>query len=176
MNRILPDLGDAFEQHILIVQHLSADSDSFLAAHFSKLCRGKVLEAEDKLTPEPGTIYFAPANYHMMVEVNGTIALSVQERVNFSRPSIDVLFETAAEAYFDKLIGVILTGANNDGTAGLKRIKELGGLAVVQSPESAEAYAMPESAMENVEVDHVVPLEEMGHFLKSLLLDNHEES
>ena len=113
-------------------------------------------------------IYFAPPNYHLLVEYNQAIALSTEERVNFSRPSIDVLFETAADAYLDELVGVVLTGANSDGAAGMARIKQFGGLAVVQSPETAEAEAMPRAAIEAADVDYILPLNEIGCFLNSL--------
>lgn len=169
LNQVLPQLGSYFPQHVMIVQHMRPDADNFLADHFNKLCQATVKEAEDKETPQPGTIYFAPANYHLMVEADKRFALSGQERVNFSRPSIDVLFETAAEAYLEKLVGVILTGANSDGTAGLIKIKNMGGLTVVQSPQTAEAHAMPQSAIENLEVDHIIPLDAMGAFLNSLI-------
>jgi len=152
----------------LIVQHITAAGGNYLVEHFSSSCSLPVVEAEDKQRIEPGTIYFAPANYHLLVERQKSLALSVEAKVNFSRPSIDVLFETAAEAYCHHLVGVVLTGANGDGAAGLARVREMGGLTVVQAPETAEAPAMPLAAIESTQVDHVLGLAEIGPFLGAL--------
>jgi two-component system chemotaxis response regulator CheB len=116
----------------------------------------------------PGMAYLAPPNYHLLLEPDRTFTLTIDERVNYARPSIDVLFETAAEAYKDKLIGIILTGANNDGSKGLKKIKEFGGLAIVQDPETAEVASMPRAAILTSVVDHIIPLEEIAPLLNSL--------
>ncbi|PSW07194.1 chemotaxis protein CheB [Photobacterium lipolyticum] len=168
LEKILPVLKPTFSLPVLVVQHISPTSENYLPIHFSNHCMLEVKEAEDKEHIEGSVVYFAPPNYHLMVECDRAIALSTDERVNFSRPSIDVLFETAAEAYQDELIGIVLTGANSDGAAGLIKIKQLGGLVVVQSPETAEAQAMPKAAIEAVEVDHILPLNEIGHFLNIL--------
>lgn len=168
LDKILPALGRTFSLPVLVVQHVSPTSENYLPIHFSQRCLLEVKEAEDKEQIEGGVIYFAPPNYHLLVEYNQAIALSTEERVNFSRPSIDVLFETAADAYLDELVGVVLTGANSDGAAGMARIKQFGGLAVVQSPETAEAEAMPRAAIEAADVDYILPLNEIGCFLNSL--------
>ena len=168
LEQILPILSHTFPLPVLVVQHVSPTADNYLPIHFSPRCALTVKEAEDKEPIEAGVIYFAPPNYHLMVEYDRTIALSVDERVNFSRPSVDVLFETAAEAYQQGVTGVILTGANFDGAAGLSKIKQLGGMAVVQSPETAEASAMPKAAIEAVEADYILPLDQIGQFLNSL--------
>lgn len=168
LEKILPALDRDFSMSVCIVQHLSPQSENYLPVHFATRCRIKVKEAEDKEIAELGVVYFAPPNYHLMLETERTLALSVEERVNFSRPSIDVLFETAAEAYGDELIGIILTGANADGARGLATIKNNGGLAIVQSPESAEAPTMVEAALRATTVDHVLELEEIGPLLNSL--------
>lgn len=165
---ILPELDRAFPLPVLIVQHMRPDSDGFLWQYLNNLSRVSVKEAEDKETIEPKTVYIAPPDYHLLVEPDRTLALSAAERVNFSRPSIDVLFETAAEVYQKRLIGVILTGANADGSMGLRKIKRYAGLAVVQSPESAESGTMPRSAIQAVAVDHIVPLDKLGQFLNTL--------
>jgi len=170
--QILPKFKKDFPLAVLIVQHMRRDSDGFLWRHLDTLSRLTVKEAEDKEAIQPQTVYIAPPDYHLLVEPDRTLSLSAEARVNFSRPSIDVLFETAAETYQQRLIGVILTGANNDGTRGLKTIKSYGGLAVVQSPESAESDAMPRSAIEEVAVDHIVPLDRMGQFLNDLAYGN----
>lgn len=166
--KILPQLEADFPLPILIVQHMRPDSDGFLWRHLDNLCRLSVKEAEDKEAIRPGTVYIAPPDYHLLVEPDRTLTLSADDRVNFSRPSIDVLFETAAEVYQQRLVGVILTGANNDGTHGLQTIKSYAGLAVVQSPESAESDTMPRSAIESIVVDHIVPLDRLGQFLNDL--------
>lgn len=166
---ILPQLDALFPIPIYIVQHISPDSDNYMALHFDRRCRMDVKEAEDKEVPRPATVYFAPPNYHLMIEYDRTLSLSIEPRVNFSRPSVDVLFETAAEAYTDKLLGIILTGANNDGAVGLAKVKRFGGYAIVQSPDTAEADAMPSAAIDATEVDQVLPLDEIGSFIKSLV-------
>ncbi len=119
---------DDFAVPVMVVQHRGRDRDAndFICRHLAGFCGSDVREAEDKEPVRPGHIYIAPPNYHLMVEMNRTLSLSVDPPVNFSRPSIDVLFETAAEVYKDKLVGVVMTGANNDGSTGLKKIKRLG--------------------------------------------------
>jgi len=175
LNEILPALSSAFRLPVLVVQHISPSSDSYLPVHFSVRIALRSKEAEDKEPILGGTIFFAPPNYHMMVECDRTIALSVDPKVNFSRPAIDVLFETAAETYRDRLIGVVLTGGNSDGARGLARIKELGGLAIVQSPGTAEAQAMPLAAIEATKVDHVLPLDRIGSLINSICTSGDNE-
>jgi len=168
LDRILPQLPRDFCVPILIVQHIGADSESYLPTHFDVRCAMKVKEAEDKERIQRGKIYFAPPNYHLMVEHDHCIALSIDAKVNYSRPSIDVLFETAAITYRQKLIGVVLTGANHDGARGLARIKQYGGLTIVQDPDTAEVDTMPRAAMEATDVDKVLPLNDIASFLNKL--------
>jgi two-component system chemotaxis response regulator CheB len=130
-----------------------------------------VREAEDKDELAPGSVYLAPPDYHTLIESDGTIALSTEEHVRYARPSIDVLFRSAAEAYRERCVGVVLTGANEDGAEGLALIKELGGVAVVQDPRTAERREMPSAAIEATNADLVLPLEEIGLFLRGLLLE-----
>ena len=165
---VLPKLDKDMTLPVMIVQHQSHDSDDFLVRYFDDLCRHSVKEVEDKMPVESGTIYFAPANYHLLVEPDKTFSLSTEARVNYSRPSIDVLFESAADTYMDRLVGIILTGANSDGTNGATRIKELGGLIIAQDPETAEADAMPMSVIKHVQVDHILALNRIGDFINSL--------
>ena len=165
---VLPKLDKDMTLPVMIVQHQSHDSDDFLVRYFDDLCRHSVKEVEDKMPVESGTIYFAPANYHLLVEPDKTFYLSTEARVNYSRPSIDVLFESAADTYMDRLVGIILTGANSDGTNGAARIKELGGLIIAQDPETAEADAMPMSVIKHVQVDHILALNRIGDFINSL--------
>src|ERR1035437_2700739 len=128
-----------FDTPIIIVQHIGPRSGSLLIKLLNDKSNLHIKEADEKEKIEHGIVYIAPPNYHLLIERNKTFSLTVDERVNFARPSIDVLFESAAEAYKNKLIGVILTGSNNDGTNGLKRIKEYGGLTIVQDPATAES-------------------------------------
>jgi len=156
---------------ILIVQHLSPDSDSFLPTYLDEHSRLRAKEAEDKESLMAGVVYVAPPNYHLLVEANETLSLCAGERVNFSRPSIDVLFESAADAFGADLIGVVLTGANQDGAKGLARIKQLGGVAMVQDPSTAKAQAMPQAALTATPVDYVLSLQDIARHLNRLLKD-----
>jgi two-component system, chemotaxis family, protein-glutamate methylesterase/glutaminase len=155
----LPQLQSEIPVPILIVQHISASSDSFMVTYFDRICGLHVKEAEEKERLTPGTVYFAPPDYHLLVEADKTISLSNEEKVNYSRPSIDVLFETAAWAYGKQLIGIILTGANWDGAAGCEIIKNSGGLTIVQDPKTASVPRMPEAVIERFSPDHILPLE-----------------
>lgn len=165
LNCILPYLPSDFALPVIIVQHTRSTSDNFLAHCLNEKCNLKVKEADEKENILRGVIYIAPPNYHLMVENDRTFSLSIDEPVNYARPSIDVLFETAADVYGINLIGLILTGANADGSQGLKRIKGAGGLAIVQDPRRAEADTMPRAAIMAADVDYVLPLEEIGPFL-----------
>ena len=173
LQTILSALPTHFAIPVLIVQHLSPQSENLLAEVLNRQCRIVVQEAEEKETPRAGMAYIAPPDYHLMVEADRTLSLSREERVNFSRPSIDVLFETAAEAYGDKLIGVVLTGANADGSQGLRVIKKFGGTCVVQDPRTAVAARMPQAAIESTRVDYVVPLVEIAPLIVGLLEGKH---
>lgn len=153
---------------IIIVQHRSRKSDEFLQTYFNDLCALHVVEAEEKTKLCQGVVYLAPPDYHLQVEMDRTLSLSVDAPVQWSRPSVDVLFETAAEAFRDKLVGVIMTGANTDGSQGLSTIKQYGGLAVVQSPESATASEMPMAALKATDVDYVLSLEDIGRLVAGL--------
>jgi two-component system, chemotaxis family, protein-glutamate methylesterase/glutaminase len=162
------NLDKKFSKPIVIVQHIHAHSDGFMAWHLNSLSLLKVKEAEDKETLENGVIYVAPANYHILIDENCSISLTTDERVNYSRPSIDMLFESAADVFQDQLVGVILTGANGDGTAGMNAIKQHGGITVIQDPQTAEVRTMPESVLRQVKVDQVLSLEKISEFLNNL--------
>lgn len=144
---LLPHLPAGFPLPILIVLHVPARNTNSLAELFQPTCRLVVKEAEDTEGIARGTVYFAPPNYHLLVEKDRQLSLSNEEPVNFSRPSIDVLFESAADAYGPALLAVILTGANHDGAQGVRAVCDAGGYTVVQTPESAEARAMPDAAL-----------------------------
>jgi len=148
-----------FSIPIIIVQHISPRSDNQWIKLLNINSKLYLKEADEKEKIEHGKVYIAPPNYHLLIERDKTFSLTIDERVNYARPSIDVLFESAAEAYKNKLIGVILTGSNNDGTNGLKRIKEYGGLTIVQDPATAESSYMPASAIAVVQMDYILTLE-----------------
>lgn len=161
---LLPPLPEGLPVPVLVVVHVPSDRRSALPALFAERCRVPVLEAEDKLRSDPGRVYFAPAGYHLLVERGGGLALSVDDPVNLSRPSIDVLFESAAWAYGARLLGIVLSGANADGAAGLAAIRGRGGLGWAQSPATARARAMPAAAIA-AGVDAVLTPDEMGRTL-----------
>ena len=168
LGEILPSINPEIPAAILIVQHISASSDSFIVTYFNRLCSLSVLEGGDKMKIKPGEVYFAPPDYHLMVEEDQTLSLSNEDKVNYSRPSIDVLFETASWVYREKLIGIVLTGANWDGAAGLETISHHGGLTIVQNPASAAVSRMPEAAIERKKPDHILNLNEIGPFINRL--------
>ncbi len=153
---------------IIIVQHLGSHSDSQWIKILDSKSLLQIKEADEKEKIKKGTIYIAPPNYHLLIEKNKTFSLTIDERVNFARPSIDVLFESAAEAYKDSLIGIILTGANHDGAKGLKSIKDHGGLAVIQDPETAESAYMPRSAIAAVTPDYLGSIEGITSFIMQI--------
>ena len=163
---VLSKLPADFALPIIIVVHMPPDKESVLAELLRARSKIKVREAEDKEQIEAGTAYLAPPDYHLLVEQDGYLSLSSDEPVLYSRPSIDVLFETAADAYGEGLIGVILTGANSDGARGLKKIVEAGGTALVQDPNTAYATAMPEAAIKAAFSAEILNLEEIATYLQ----------
>lgn len=167
---ILKALPQDFPLPVVIVQHISPNSDKFMINQLDTICKLVVKEAEEKELLKSGVAYFAPPDYHLLIEDDMTLSLSVEDKINYSRPAIDVLFESAAYALGHEVIGVILTGANNDGSIGLKRINENGGLTIVQSPETAQASTMPQGAIETVSPDHILPLGEIASFLVKLFI------
>jgi two-component system chemotaxis response regulator CheB len=166
LSNLLPGLPADYRLPILIVVHLPADKTSLLAELLRARCAIRVREAEDKEPIEPGVAYFAPPDYHLLVEQDKRLSLSDDEPVLFSRPSIDVLFESAADAYGDGLIGVVLTGANSDGANGLRAVVEAGGVAVVQKPGNAHAAAMPQAAIAACPDARVLPVNEIAAYLR----------
>ncbi|MGH8206543.1 MAG: chemotaxis protein CheB [Steroidobacteraceae bacterium] len=165
---LLPALPAHLQASVYIVLHLPSEPASLLAAIFGPKCLLPVREARDKEEPQPGTVYFAPPDYHLLLEHGPYLALSVDAAVHFSRPSIDVLFESAAEVYRERLLGIILTGANDDGAAGLEAVQRAGGMTMVQRPDSAQVPFMVLSALKRSQPDFVLPLEQIGAVLHSL--------
>jgi two-component system chemotaxis response regulator CheB len=152
---ILSRMPDDFGVPILIVQHLHESDKGLLAENLAFTSNLPVIAPLDKCPIFKAKAYVAPAGYHMLVEKDMTIALSVDEKVNHSRPSIDVLFESAAHAFGEGLVAVILSGASQDGASGMKIVKQCGGTTIVQSPESSEFRCMPESAIKAISPDYV---------------------
>jgi two-component system, chemotaxis family, protein-glutamate methylesterase/glutaminase len=144
-----------------IVVHIPRERPSLLPELFASRCALPVREGEDKEPVQQGTVYFAPPDYHMMIDRGPAVALSSDEPVHFSRPSIDVLFDSAADIYGERLAGVILTGANQDGAEGLAAIGRAGGRTIVQEPGSAAAAVLPRAALEAGPVDAVLSIEEL---------------
>jgi len=167
LQTLLSGLPDSFPVPIVIVQHRAKDSETGLCEFLALHSRLPISEPEDKEPILPGHAYLAPRDYHLLVEKD-SFALSTDPAVGFARPSIDVLFESAADQYGEKTIGVILTGANRDGARGLAAIKSRGGLALVEDPALATCPEMPEAAIANTEVDWVFSLVELGPRLGDL--------
>jgi two-component system chemotaxis response regulator CheB len=165
---LLPALPANAKAAFFIVLHLPRDRPSMLAEIFARKCSLPVREAEDKESVTPGTVYFAPSNYHLLLDEGPQMALSADDLVHHSRPSIDVLFESAAHVYKDRLLGIILTGANEDGSAGLAAVHDSGGTTVVQTPQSARSPQMVMSALKLRPADLVLCLEDIAELLRRL--------
>jgi two-component system chemotaxis response regulator CheB len=167
LQTIFECLPKDFPLPITVVQHRYRTSNEGLPQFLRRHSKLNVVDTTDKEWIKPGTVYLAPANYHLLVE-RGELSLSVDEKVEYSRPSIDVMFESAADAYGSGVIGVILTGANSDGARGADRIKKRGGFVLAQDPKSAESPAMPQAAIDTARVDRILPLDRIGPFLVEL--------
>jgi two-component system chemotaxis response regulator CheB len=165
LQQILPCLPADFPIPIIIVQHLHPLQDGVAMLHFSGGSALIIKDADEKEAIRPGFVYFAPPNYHLLIETDHTFSLSIDPKVNHCRPSIDVLFESAAAVYGPRLIAIILTGANNDGAEGLRLIKKKGGLVIVQDPKSAEFSFMPTAALNVVKPDFVLGPAEIGRWM-----------
>lgn len=169
LSAILPTLPPDYPLPLLVVVHLPADKKSIMTELFRAKCRLEVHEAEDKEPIRAATAYFAPPDYHLLVEPDRRLSLSSEEPVHYSRPSIDVLFETAVDAYGPALLGIILSGANDDGARGLRTISEAGGTALVQRPDLAYASAMPRAALEACPEARSLSLQEIATYLQEVI-------
>jgi two-component system chemotaxis response regulator CheB len=166
--KVFGQLPKGFGVPILVVLHLPDERDSQMAQVFGHRLAIPVQEAQDKQNIQPGTLYVATPGYHLSVEADRSLSLSLEEPVHHSRPSIDVLFESAADAFGPNLLAVVLTGANNDGAQGLAKVRELGGITVVQDPGEAQVSTMPEAALALQEPDHILTLQGIGQLLAAL--------
>jgi two-component system, chemotaxis family, protein-glutamate methylesterase/glutaminase len=171
LQALLGGLPADFPLPVAIVQHRASDSGDALRFSMQRHSRLKVREPLDKEPLEAGKAYLAPADYHLMIE-DGCLVLATDAPVNFARPSVDVLFESAADASGAAVIGVVMTGANNDGACGVKCIKRSGGYVIVQEPEEAERPEMPRAAIATGRVDKVLSLAEIAPHLTSLVVSN----
>jgi two-component system chemotaxis response regulator CheB len=168
LSRLLDGLHDDVHQPIVVAQHRSTDSEEGgLARLLSHHTRRVVSDPDDKTPLEDDHVYISPPDYHVLVE-DGHLALSTEAPVQFARPSIDVLFESAADAYGARAVGIVLTGANADGAHGLSLIKRRGGVAIVQDPATSEKRTMPDAAIASTDADAILPLEEIPAFLYGL--------
>ena len=165
---LLPVLPKRLAAPVVVVVHLPRDRPSLLVKVFAERCVVPVREVDDKQPVEPGTVYFAPPDYHVLIDAGPSLALSADEAVHYSRPSIDVLFDSAADVYRNRLAGLILSGANSDGADGLAAIERVGGVTIVQDPQSALASAMPSAALRRVAADHVLNLDGIAAMLRTL--------
>ncbi len=168
---LLPALPAALQAAVLVVLHLPRDRRSLLVEIFQPRCALPLREAQDKDAITPGSVSFAPPDYHLLVDSGPQgphVGLSVDPPLHFSRPSIDVLFESAADHYGQRLLGILLSGANEDGVHGLQAIQAAGGLTVVQDPVSASMPNMPQAALTAVAVDHILPPEGIARLLADL--------
>ncbi|MCP1496028.1 two-component system chemotaxis response regulator CheB [Pseudomonas migulae] len=165
---ILSPLREGFVLPIIVVLHLPDERRSHLADVFARRVNMPVQEAHDKTPIEAGTLYFAMPGYHLSVERDRTFSLSLEDRVHYSRPAIDFLFESAADAYGPTLAAVLLTGANRDGASGMAQIKHHGGLTIVQDPDEAQVATMPQAALDTHKPDHILPIRGIGRLIVEL--------
>ena len=165
---VLGALDAALSVPIFVVLHLPRERPSLLAGLLASHCAVPVQEAEDKEPVRPGVVYLAPPDYHLLIDRGPALALSADAAVNWSRPSIDVLFQSAADLYGSRLVGVVLTGSNDDGAVGLETVARAGGLTVVQEPGGALVPAMPAAALLRVKADFVLALDGIAALLRTL--------
>lgn len=174
--KILSGLKPDFEVPLVFLIHLPAQSRIDFQTVFARVISRRVHEVEDKMPIEREHIYFAPPAYHTQIEKEGYFSLSMDSPVQYSRPSIDVLFESMAVAFGEKSVGVLLTGANEDGARGLRHIQESGGLTIVQDPETAEMPTMPTAALRMMEPTYVAPLSEIVQILNRFSSSQRKET
>lgn len=168
LGQILPAFSASLNVPVVVVLHLPQQRPSLLVEVFTPKCRCAVVEAQDKDPLKAGTVYFAPPDYHLLVDQGPQLALSADPEVNFSRPSIDVLFESAADVFGERLAAVVLSGANDDGADGVRAVRRAGGLVIVQQPDTAMARAMVDAAIAAAHPDAVLTVAEIAASLSTL--------
>ena len=168
LEELLGIIKDYIHVPIVIVQHISPDSGDSLLKIIKKISTIEVVEPIDKERIESDHVYLAPPDYHLLVERDKTFSLYMGPKENFCRPSIDLLFETVAEAFLERTVGIVLTGANNDGTKGIESIKDFSGLTIAQSPLEAQVPIMPQNAIDSGSIDYTLTINEIGNLLIEL--------
>ncbi len=166
--KVFPSLSITITFPVIIVLHRKPGADSLLTEILSSKTKLIVKEVEEKEAIQPGVIYLAPSDYHLLVENNRTFSLDGSEKINYSRPSIDVTFQSAAEVYKENLVCLLLSGGNSDGAEGLRFVKKYGGHTLIQNPGSAVVSYMPAYAEGNLAIDRVMEVEEIGPYINSL--------
>jgi len=166
--RVLPELS-YIHFALIIVLHRKAGDDSMLEDLMAAKTTVPVMEVDDKTPLVPGSIYIAPSDYHLLFEKGDILSLDASEKINYSRPSIDVSFESAAEIYGSRLTAILLSGANSDGTNGAIAIKNAGGMVVIQKPETASMSYMPNSAIQNMAPDHILDVDGILDFIHNIV-------
>lgn len=167
LTTLLRKIPKGFLAPIAVVQHRAEDTDSLLAQVLQRSTELKVEEAEDKGELQPGHVYLAPAGYHLLID-EGALSLSVDERENFARPSVDVLFESAAEWFRNRVVAIVLTGVGRDGARGAQVVEELGGMVIVEDPQTAVRPEMPSAALASTHKAHVYPVQRIPTVLSRL--------
>jgi two-component system chemotaxis response regulator CheB len=170
LKAVIGGLHATLRQTVVVCCHSSSDTVGLLCEVLGRTSKLPVIEAAERHPAQPGVVQLAPTGYHLLVEDDRHFSLSIDSRVNHSRPSIDVLFMSAADVWHNALVGVVLTGGNNDGAAGLRRIRQLGGVAIVQSPQDAVAATMPQAALDLAGADHCVPLDDIAPLINRLCM------
>jgi len=169
LGAVLLALGEGFPAPIVVVQHLDPKHRSLLAEVLCRQTRLKVRQAIDGDRLSPGTVLLAPPNWHLLVNHDGTVSLTQTARVQFVRPSADVLFESLAASFAERAIAVVLTGSGTDGAKGVRAIKTQGGTVIVQDPKSAQFTGMPQAAAMTEQADHIVDLEAIPALLRTVV-------
>ena len=169
LTQILVTLPVDFPAAITIVQHLDPHHRSLLAPILNRCTRLLVKQAETGEYLQAGTVYIAPPNWHLLVKPDGTLTLTQTERVNFTRPAADVLFESVAESFKERAIAVILTGMGHDGAAGIQKVKQMGGITIAQNQDTAEFFSMPSAAIKTKAIDFILPLNQITSTLVKLV-------
>lgn len=168
MSKLLSELTSDFTIPIVVIQHIADSSKGTWVKMLNEQHPLTIKEADEKEKITENTIYFAPANYHLLIEQNKTFTLTLEDKVNYARPSIDVTFETAADCFQENLIGIIGTGANSDGAKGLRKIKYTGGHTIVEDPSLAETPSMPEAAIRTAQPDLVLSNEAITKYMNQI--------
>lgn len=165
LTHILPALPPQFPIPVIVVQHRAKDERGLLEEVLQAKCKVRIRQVNEKEMIEPETVYLAPPDYHLLVERDKTFSLSFDAPVNYSRPSVDVLFETAADVFDHRLLGIVLTGANKDGAKGIRYIRKKGGVTIAQQPETADYPDMPKAAIKTGAVQYIMSLDEIKAYL-----------